>query len=61
MSAEVFGQLDQFDRFSPSNYIDKWSTPELLLHGMKDFRVPYTESLAAFHALQKYEKSLIIQ
>jgi len=39
-------------RFSPSNFVSKWSTPELILHGLKDFRVPYTEGLATFHALQ---------
>lgn len=39
--------------FSPSNFVHKWSTPQLLIHGSKDYRLPETESIAAFHALQQ--------
>ncbi|KAJ7644021.1 Alpha/Beta hydrolase protein [Roridomyces roridus] len=42
-------------KFSPSNYVDKWSTPQLLIHGSKDYRLPETESLGPFHALQQLE------
>lgn len=45
--------LNLFSRFSPSNFVDKWSTPQLLIHGSKDYRLPETESIAAFHALQQ--------
>ncbi|KAG5648332.1 hypothetical protein DXG03_004904 [Asterophora parasitica] len=41
-------------RFSPSNFVHKWSTPQLLIHGSKDYRLPETESIGAFHALQQY-------
>ncbi|KAF8895353.1 Alpha/Beta hydrolase protein [Infundibulicybe gibba] len=40
-------------KYSPSNYVDKWSTPQLLIHGSKDYRLPETESIGAFHALQQ--------
>ncbi|RDB17836.1 Dipeptidyl-peptidase 5 [Hypsizygus marmoreus] len=40
-------------KFSPSNFVNHWSTPQLLIHGSKDFRLPETESIAAFHALQQ--------
>ncbi|KAF9454685.1 hypothetical protein P691DRAFT_189906 [Macrolepiota fuliginosa MF-IS2] len=40
-------------KFSPSNFVHKWSTPQLLIHGSKDFRLPETESIGAFHALQQ--------
>ncbi|KAF9468512.1 Alpha/Beta hydrolase protein [Collybia nuda] len=40
-------------KFSPSNFVNKWSTPQLLIHGSKDYRLPETESIAAFHALQQ--------
>lgn len=43
---------DQFKDFSPHNYVDKWDTPMLVITGVKDFRVPYTQSLEAFTALQ---------
>ncbi|MDR0714500.1 MAG: S9 family peptidase [Bacteroidales bacterium] len=36
--------------FSPHLYVDQWDTPILIFHGEKDFRVPYTEGLQAFHA-----------
>ncbi|KAJ7781821.1 Alpha/Beta hydrolase protein [Mycena maculata] len=41
------------EKFSPSNYVNKWSTPQLLIHGSKDYRLPETESIGAFHALQQ--------
>ncbi|KAF9561807.1 alpha/beta-hydrolase [Agrocybe pediades] len=41
------------EKFSPSNFVSKWSTPQLLIHGSKDYRLPDTESIAAFHALQQ--------
>ncbi|KAG7088324.1 hypothetical protein E1B28_012333 [Marasmius oreades] len=39
--------------YSPSNYVKNWSTPQLLIHGSKDYRLPETESIGAFHALQQ--------
>ncbi|KAJ7675680.1 Alpha/Beta hydrolase protein [Mycena polygramma] len=41
------------EKFSPSNYVANWSTPQLLIHGSKDYRLPETESIGAFHALQQ--------
>jgi len=38
--------------FSPHLTVDKWDTPILVIHGAKDFRVPYTEGLQAFNAAQ---------
>jgi dipeptidyl aminopeptidase/acylaminoacyl peptidase len=40
-------------RYGPSNFVHKWSTPQLLIHGSKDYRLPETESIGAFHALQQ--------
>jgi dipeptidyl aminopeptidase/acylaminoacyl peptidase len=41
------------EKFSPSNFVANWSTPQLLIHGSKDYRLPETESIGAFHALQQ--------
>ncbi|PPQ84495.1 hypothetical protein CVT26_003741 [Gymnopilus dilepis] len=41
------------EKYSPANYVHKWSTPQLLIHGSKDYRLPETESIGAFHALQQ--------
>ncbi|KAG6814233.1 hypothetical protein H0H92_015348 [Tricholoma furcatifolium] len=38
---------------NPSNFVNNWSTPQLLIHGSKDYRLPETESIGAFHALQQ--------
>jgi len=37
---------------SPKANIDKWNTPILCFHGMMDFRIPYTQGMAAFNAAQ---------
>jgi len=41
------------EKFSPSNFVNNWNTPQLLIHGSKDYRLPETESIGAFHALQQ--------
>lgn len=37
---------------SPHNFVDKWNTPMLVIHGGKDFRVPESEGMQAFQVLQ---------
>ena len=36
----------------PQSNILKWHTPILCIHGMMDFRIPYTQGMAAFNAAQ---------
>jgi dipeptidyl aminopeptidase/acylaminoacyl peptidase len=38
--------------FSPHRYVQYWDTPILIIHGGRDFRIPYTESMQAFNAAQ---------
>jgi len=52
MAAPPDTQIQVF-RMSPSNFVAQWSTPQLLIHGSKDYRLPETESIGAFHALQQ--------
>ncbi|KAI0252345.1 hypothetical protein BJV78DRAFT_1124813, partial [Lactifluus subvellereus] len=40
-------------KFNPINYVDKWSTAQLVIHGSKDYRLPETDGIGAFHALQQ--------
>jgi dipeptidyl aminopeptidase/acylaminoacyl peptidase len=42
-----------FERWNPVNHVAKWKTPQLVITGEKDFRIPYTQGLAAFTALQR--------
>lgn len=41
-----------FTQFSPSNMVDKWNTPILIIQGGKDYRVPIEQGLQAFQAAQ---------
>ncbi len=38
--------------FSPHLFVDRWDTPMMVIHGAKDYRVPYTEGLQAFNVAQ---------
>ena len=46
-------QRPDAERWNPVNHVAKWKTPMLVIHGEKDFRIPYTQGLAAFSALQR--------
>ena len=41
------------ERFNPASHVSEWRTPMLVIHGELDFRVPYTQGLATFTALQR--------
>jgi len=36
--------------FSPHKFVDKWDTPILIIEGENDFRIPYTQGMAAYNA-----------
>ncbi|KAJ3747143.1 Alpha/Beta hydrolase protein [Lentinula detonsa] len=40
-------------KFNPVNFVHKWGTPQLVIHGSKDYRLPETDGIGAFHALQQ--------
>jgi dipeptidyl aminopeptidase/acylaminoacyl peptidase len=44
---------DLYEKYSPHNYVKNFATPCLVITGEKDYRVPYTQSLEFFTALQK--------
>jgi dipeptidyl aminopeptidase/acylaminoacyl peptidase len=44
--------LRDYQRFSPHRFAQHWSTPLLVIHGQKDFRVPVEQGLQAFTAAQ---------
>ena len=41
------------EKFNPADYVTKWKTPMLVTHGALDYRVPYSQGLATFTALQR--------
>ena len=46
---------EAYRKWSPSTYAARFKTPTLVISGMKDFRVPYTQSLQLFTALRRQD------
>jgi dipeptidyl aminopeptidase/acylaminoacyl peptidase len=44
---------ENHERHNPVAHVAKWRTPMLVTHGAHDHRVPYTQGLGAFTALQR--------
>ena len=42
-----------YEKWSPHHHVKNWKTPCLVIHGGKDYRVPESEGLATFTALQR--------
>jgi len=42
-----------FEKWNPVNHVAAWRTPQLVITSEKDFRIPYTQGIAAFTALQR--------
>jgi dipeptidyl aminopeptidase/acylaminoacyl peptidase len=45
-------QPKAYQEFNPIKLIANWDTPILIIHGGRDYRVPYTQGLEAFQAAQ---------
>jgi dipeptidyl aminopeptidase/acylaminoacyl peptidase len=43
----------EFEKWNPVNFVTAWKTPQLVVTSEKDFRIPYTQGIAAFTALQR--------
>lgn len=43
------------EKWNPINKIENWKTPTLYIHGEKDFRIPYTQSIMPFTYAQEKE------
>jgi dipeptidyl aminopeptidase/acylaminoacyl peptidase len=41
-----------YTKFDPSNFVEKWNTPILIIQGGRDYRVPDTQAFEAFQAAQ---------
>lgn len=44
---------EAYQRFNPANHVRNWKTPMLVIQGDRDFRVPTTQALSTFTALQR--------
>ncbi|MFL6743547.1 MAG: prolyl oligopeptidase family serine peptidase [Sphingomicrobium sp.] len=43
----------EYERWNPVNTVQNWKTPQLVITSENDFRIPYTQGIAAFTALQR--------
>jgi dipeptidyl aminopeptidase/acylaminoacyl peptidase len=53
MGGTVWQADSDYQKFNPAALADKWQTPMLVIHGLKDYRVPYAQGLGAFTNLQR--------
>ncbi|KAI9719241.1 MAG: hypothetical protein M1812_003571 [Candelaria pacifica] len=49
----LWGNREGWERWSPSQYVENWATPQLIIHSELDYRLPISEGLAAFNVLQQ--------
>ncbi|KAL4872229.1 hypothetical protein BDV12DRAFT_162525 [Aspergillus spectabilis] len=43
---------ENWEQWDPSQHLDKWQTPHLIIHNEKDYRLTIAEGLSAFNVLQ---------
>jgi dipeptidyl aminopeptidase/acylaminoacyl peptidase len=41
------------EKHNPAQHVTQWKTPMLVTHGARDYRVPYSQGIATFTALQR--------
>ncbi len=49
----VYENPEAYEKFNPLNHVKDWKVPMLIVQGDKDFRIPTSQGLAAFNALQR--------
>jgi dipeptidyl aminopeptidase/acylaminoacyl peptidase len=53
MGGPYWQNPDAYEKWNPARYVDRWRTPTLIIHGSLDYRIPVTQGLGAFTALQR--------
>ena len=48
-----FDVPENYERFNPVNHVAEWRVPMLVVHGELDYRIPVSQGLATFTALQR--------
>ena len=49
----VYDNPEGYEKFNPLNHVKDWKVPMLVVQGDHDFRIPTTQGLAVFNALQR--------
>lgn len=42
-----------YEDWNPSRFVDQWKTPQMVIHGGRDYRIPDSHGIGAFTALQR--------
>jgi dipeptidyl aminopeptidase/acylaminoacyl peptidase len=53
MAGTYYDAPQLYEKFNPVNFVTRWRTPMLVIHGEQDFRIPYSQGLGVFTALQR--------
>ncbi|MEM7151571.1 MAG: prolyl oligopeptidase family serine peptidase [Myxococcota bacterium] len=48
-----YANADAYEKHNPVRFVENWKTPMFVIHGTLDYRVPETQGLGAFTALQR--------
>jgi dipeptidyl aminopeptidase/acylaminoacyl peptidase len=62
MGGPQYANPQGYEQFNPLDYVSRWRTPMLVVHGEQDFRIPYSQGLGVFTALQRrgIESKLVV-
>jgi len=55
MGGNIWEARDLYSKWDPAAHVGEWKTPQLVIHSELDYRLPVSEGLAAFNALQVRE------
>jgi dipeptidyl aminopeptidase/acylaminoacyl peptidase len=53
MGGTYWQHPELYEKNNPVNFVDRWKTPMLVVHSALDYRIPVTQGIAAFNALQR--------
>jgi len=48
-----YDQPEAYERFNPLNHVSKWRVPMLVIQGARDYRIPESQGIGVFTALQR--------
>jgi dipeptidyl aminopeptidase/acylaminoacyl peptidase len=53
MGGPYWQNPEAYEKWNPARFVDRWRAPMLVVHGSLDYRIPVTQGLGAFTALQR--------
>jgi dipeptidyl aminopeptidase/acylaminoacyl peptidase len=52
-SGTYYDKPENHEKFNPANFVNNWKTSTLVVHGGLDYRIPDSQGIATFTALQR--------